>query len=165
MGIEGAFEYQSIHIYTVLVVAVVCLVVFAIGCSKGIARKYKQQLLTGIAIFQLAFEIFWRIIYITVKADTLLSWWPAYPCNVGGILLPIIALCNWERGKKMFYLFDLCDPGWNFLPGCNVFSNPQKCVAAYRLAADPDAGVWYGEIPSHAEAYALGDCGHADPSA
>ena len=85
---------------------------------KRVEAKHKQRLLVTIAIFQLMFEALWRIIYITIKGDTLLGWWPAYPCNVGGILLPIIALCNWEKGKKMFYLF-------GFVGGVLTFALPE----------------------------------------
>lgn len=118
LGIEGEFQYQAIHMNTVLIVAAVCLLVFAVGFMKRVEAKHKQRLLVAIAIFQLMFEALWRIIYITIKGDTLLGWWPAYPCNVGGILLPIIALCNWEKGKKMFYLF-------GFVGGVLTFALPE----------------------------------------
>ena len=117
LGAEGAFEYRAIHIYTVLVVAVVCLAACLLCGSKKIELHKKHCLLQGICWFQLAFEVFWRIIYVTVKGDTLLGWWPAYPCNVGGILLSILSLCNWERGKKMFYLF-------GFVGGILTFAVP-----------------------------------------
>ena len=118
MGLEGEFQYQAIHIYTVLAVVAVVVVTLFIGCSKRVNKAQKQQLLTGIAIFQLAFELVWRLLYITVKGDTLLCWWPAFPCNVGGILIPIIALCNWEKGKKLFYLF-------GFVGGVLTFALPE----------------------------------------
>ncbi len=118
MGAVGEFQYQSIHIYTVLAVAAACLLVVWLGCSRKLDAAKKRRCLVGISIFQLAFEVFWRVIYVTVKGDTLLCWWPAYPCNVGGILIPIIALCNWERGKKMFYLF-------GFVGGILTFAIPE----------------------------------------
>lgn len=118
LGVEGEYQYQPIHIYTVVAVLAVCLLVALIGCSRNVRMAKKQQLLKGVAIFQLAFEVLWRILYLTVKGDTLLGWWPAYPCNVGGILLPIIALCNWEKGKKMFYLF-------GFVGGILTFAVPE----------------------------------------
>lgn len=117
LGAEGDFQYRAIHIYTIFAVMAVCLVAAIISGSKNVDIRHKRRLLSGIAVFQLAFEVFWRIIYITVKGDTLLGWWPAYPCNVGGILLPIIALCNWEKGKKMFYLF-------GFVGGVLTFAIP-----------------------------------------
>lgn len=117
MGVQGEFQYQAIHLYSVLAVAAACLIVALVGRSRKVDVKGKQQLLRGIAIFQLAFEMAWRLIYLTVKEDSILCWWPLYPCNLGGILLPIIALCNWERGKKMFYLF-------GFVGGVLTFAIP-----------------------------------------
>lgn len=105
MGAQGEFQYQAIHLYSVLAVTVACLLVVLVGGSKKINEVKKQRLLVCISIFQLAFELAWRLIYVIVKGDHILCWWPIYPCNLGGILLPIIALCKWEIGKKMLYLF------------------------------------------------------------
>jgi uncharacterized membrane protein YwaF len=127
MGAQGEFQYQAIHIYTVLVVAAVCLVAFILGYSKKMNMKYKHRLLAGIAVFQLAFEIFWRLIYVTVKGDSILCWWPLFPCNLGGILLPIIALCNWEKGKKMFYLFGFVGGVLTFAIPDGIFCRDVMC--------------------------------------
>jgi uncharacterized membrane protein YwaF len=105
MGAQGEFQYQAIHLYTVLVVAAVCLAVILIGSSKRVSLAKKQCLLKGIALFQLFFEIGWRLIYLSIKGDSISSWWPCYPCNLAGILIPDIVLCKWETGKKLFYLF------------------------------------------------------------
>ena len=118
MGAEGEYQYQAIHVYTVLAVAVICLLAGLIGCSRRVDMKQKRHLLTGISIFQLVFEVAWRLIYVTVKGDDILCWWPCYPCNLGGILLPIIALCKWKVGKMMFYLF-------GFVGGVLTFSLPE----------------------------------------
>lgn len=117
MGAQGEFQYQAIHLYSVLAVAVVCVLVALVGGSKKVSAANKQRLLVCISIFQLAFELAWRLIYVTVKGDNILCWWPLYPCNLGGILLPIIALCKWETGKKMFYLF-------GFVGGVLTFAIP-----------------------------------------
>ena len=117
MGAQGEFQYQAIHLYSVLAVAVVCVLVALVGGSKKVSAANKQRLLVCINIFQLAFELAWRLIYVTVKGDNILCWWPLYPCNLGGILLPIIALCKWETGKKMFYLF-------GFVGGVLTFAIP-----------------------------------------
>lgn len=117
MGAQGEFQYQAIHLYSVLAVAVVCALVALVGGSKKVSAAKKQRLLVCISIFQLAFELAWRLIYVTVKGDDILCWWPLYPCNLGGILLPIIALCNWGTGKKMFYLF-------GFVGGVLTFAIP-----------------------------------------
>lgn len=117
MGIQGEYQYQAIHLYSALAVAAACVIVALVGCSRKVETKKKQQLLRLIAVFQLAFEVFWRAIYVTVKGDSILCWWPLYPCNLAGILLPILALCNWETGKKMFYLF-------GFVGGVLTFAIP-----------------------------------------
>lgn len=118
LGVQGEFQYQSIHLYTVLVVAALCVLAALLGSASRLDAARKRRILAGVSIFQLSFELLWRIIYITVKGDSLLCWWPAFPCNVGGIVIPIIALCNWERGKKMFYLF-------GFVGGVLTFALPE----------------------------------------
>ena len=71
----------------------------------------------GISIFQIAFEIIWRLVYLFIKGDPILCWWPSYACNLGGVLLPIIALLNWRKGKQLFYLF-------GFVGGVLTFAMP-----------------------------------------
>lgn len=118
LGAQGEFQYQAIHLYTTAIIIAVCVLVALIGSSKKVGADYKLRLLVGISIFQLAFELAWRLIYVTVKGDNILCWWPLYPCNLAGILLPIIALCRWETGKKMFYLF-------GFVGGVLTFAMPE----------------------------------------
>lgn len=118
MGTEGEYQYQAIHIYTVLAVAAVCLAVALVGRSNRVSGAQKKRLLLGISIFQLMFEVAWRLIYVTIKGDSVLCWWPCYPCNLGGILLPVIALCKWKTGKMMFYLF-------GFVGGILTFALPE----------------------------------------
>lgn len=118
MGNPGEYQYQPIHIYTVIVVALACLAAALIGGSRRVDDRQKQRLLVGISVFQLVFEVAWRLIYVTVKGDDILCWWPCFPCNVGGILLPVIALCKWKTGKMMFYLF-------GFVGGLLTFALPE----------------------------------------
>ena len=118
MGIPGEYQYQAMHLYTVMAVLLVCVLAVVCCRSRGITPAAKQKLLRGVAIFQLAFELAWRLIYWLIKGDTLLCWWPAYPCNLAGILLPIIALAQWKTGKKMFYLF-------GFVGGVLTFALPE----------------------------------------
>ena len=117
LGNPGAFEYQAMHLYTVLVVAAVCVLTVVLGFSRRMKDETKRKCLFVIAWFQLGFEIAWRLIFLILRGDSILSWWPCYPCNVGGILLPIIALTDWEKGKKMFYLF-------GFVGGVLTFAVP-----------------------------------------
>ena len=105
MGTPGDYQYQAMHGYTVIVVAFFFLIAVFLGSSKTLSERQKRGWLVGISVFQLVFEIGWRLIYVFVRGDALRCWWPCYPCNLGGILLPVFALCNWKTGKKMFYLF------------------------------------------------------------
>ena len=117
MGIAGDFQYQSMHFYTILAVGAGCIMAYFAGVSRKLDQKQKRKILYMVAVFQLGFEIFWRLVFWLVRGDSLASWWPCYPCNVGGILLPIIALTDWEKGKKMFYLF-------GFVGGVVTFAAP-----------------------------------------
>ena len=117
MGQQGDHAYQPIHLYSVAVVAAVVLLVTALSITKKLTPHKKRTLLAGICWFQLGFEVLWRLIYWLVKGSSLLCWWPIYPCNLGGIFIPIIALCNWKTGKKMFYLF-------GFVGGVLTFALP-----------------------------------------
>lgn len=107
MGIEGEYMYQPIHLYSLAAVflAVIVAAVFCFCNRKDSARC--RKLLVCISVFQLAFEILWRLIYLFIKGDSILCWWPLYPCNLGGILLPVIALIGSRRGKQLFYLFGI----------------------------------------------------------
>ena len=118
MGVQGEFQYQAIHVYSTVVVIAACVLVALLERKKKVGEESKRRLLVGISIFQLAFELAWRVIYVTIKGDNILCWWPLYPCNLAGILLPVIALCRWETGKKMFYLF-------GFVGGVLTFAMPE----------------------------------------
>ena len=105
MGVAGDFQYQAMHGWTVLAVAALLSAAVYLGLGKKIDDRGKRKILVAIAIFHVMFEIAWRLIYLLVKRDEISCWWPAWPCNLGGILIPVIALINWKTGKKMFYLF------------------------------------------------------------
>ncbi len=117
MGTAGEYMYTAIHWYSL---AGVLLAAAAILGSAAFLRnrpKAQRRLLWGVAVFQLSFEVLWRLIYLLVKGDPIVGWWPMYPCNLGGILLPVFALTDCTRGKKMFYLF-------GFIGGCLTFALP-----------------------------------------
>ncbi len=112
MGTHGEYQYQAIHLITTLVV--VLLVAGAAVWGKRGGRK----LVVAVSLFQLGFEVLWRVIYLWIKGEPVVSLWPVYPCNLGGILVPVIALCNWKTGKKLFYLF-------GFVGGMLTFALPE----------------------------------------
>ena len=118
LGTPGEYQYTAMYWYVVLAVVLLLAIVLYLGASKKISTINKGRILMGIALFQLAFEILWRLIYLFVKKDPISCWWPLYPCNLGGILLPIIALTKWRNGKKLFYLF-------GFVGACLTFAIPQ----------------------------------------
>ena len=47
LGVEGEYQYQPIHIYTVVAVLAVCLLAALIGCNRNVRMAKKQQLLKG----------------------------------------------------------------------------------------------------------------------
>lgn len=118
MGTPGEYMYQPIHLYSTAAVLAVFLIVIVISSFFRKSPQKYRKLLLGISIFQLSFEILWRLIYLFIKGDSLVNWWPMYPCNLGGILIPLFALLNWKQGKQMFYLF-------GFIGGCLTFALPE----------------------------------------
>ena len=127
MGTPGEYMYQSIHLWTVTVVAALFLFTVFAGHRLRHNTRTCRKLLTAIALFQLFFEIFWRLVYVFIKGDSLLCWWPVYPCNLGGVLIPVLALCDWQKGKKMFYLF-------GFVGGALTFAYPQGIFTSDALS-------------------------------
>ena len=118
MGTAGEYQYQPIHLYSTLAVALSVAVITILGIKLRKNEVKRRQLLKGICFFQLGFEILWRLIYLLVKGDSILCWWPIYPCNLGGVLIPIFALTGCKTGKKMFYLF-------GFVGGVLTFALPE----------------------------------------
>ena len=118
MGIPGEYQFTKNYWISLALVILSVIIVIVLGASKKIDEKNKNRILKGIALFQLGFEVLWRLIYLFVKKDNILCWWPTYPCNLGGIILPIIALTNSKLGKKMFYLF-------GFVGACLTFAVPE----------------------------------------
>lgn len=118
MGTPGEYMYQPIHLYSTAVVLAVFLATVLLTIYNRQNPQRSRKLLAAISIFQLGFEILWRLIYLFAKGDSVLCWWPMYPCNLGGILIPLFALLNLRRGKQMFYLF-------GFIGGCLTFALPE----------------------------------------
>ena len=123
MGTSGQYMYEDIHLWSIAVVAAVLILTVSLGYRLRHNPKANRTFLVSIALFQLFFEVFWRLIYVFVKGDSLLYWWPMYPCNLGGILLPIIALANHKRGKQMFYLFGFVGGVLTFAMPDGIFCN------------------------------------------
>ena len=123
MGTEGDYIYQSIHWWTLAIVAVVTARIFALGFALRKDPRARGRLLVAVAVFQLVFEVAWRLIYVFIKGDDPVWLWPMYPCNLGGILLPLFALLGCKTGKKMFYLFGFVGGVLTFAMPDGIFSN------------------------------------------
>ena len=117
MGTPGDYMYQSIHYYTLAAVGAAFVLALSLGLAWKRDAKRSRRLLVAVASFQLAFEVFWRLVYLFIKQDSILCWWPMYPCNLGGILIPLFALADNRRGKQLFYLF-------GFVGGVLTFALP-----------------------------------------
>lgn len=122
MGTAGDYSYQAMHLWTVVIVAAVTAVLLI--WQRFLCRQpdKKRLLVVAVSIFQIVFEIGWRIIYIIFKDAGFVALWPAYPCNLGGVLIPVIALTNWKTGKKMFYLFAFVGAMLTFAMPNGIFS-------------------------------------------
>lgn len=118
MGTPGEYQYQAIHWYTLAFVALLLLIIIPLGYSYRHSPVKSRRLLVAVSLFHLGFELLWRLIYLLVKKDPLSCWWPMYPCNLGGLLLPVIALKRLHRGKQLFYLF-------GFVGGVLTFALPE----------------------------------------
>ena len=118
MGTPGEYQYTQIHWYTLAAVATVLVIALVLSYVNRSNPKRSRTLLVGVAVFHIAFEILWRLIYLFVKQDSILCWWPMYPCNLGGLLVPIAALFKLGKLKKMFYLF-------GFVGGVLTFALPE----------------------------------------
>lgn len=118
LGNEGEYMYKEIHIVSTIIVVSVLIIISIIASIKKIPDKSKRIILNSIAIFQLSFEILWRVIYLFVFNTELVNLWPMYPCNLGGVLIPIIALLNNRTLKDMFYVF-------GFVGACLTFAMPE----------------------------------------
>ena len=122
LGDQQNHDYGIMHLIVVICVFAMLIIFFLLGKSKKISSKNKRKILIGVSIFQLVFEVSWRLIYLFVKGDSIIWWWPMYPCNFGGILLPIIALIDNKTMKKMFYLFGFVGACLTFAIANGIFS-------------------------------------------
>jgi len=74
MGTPGEYMYQPIHLYSTAGVLAIFLALVVIALRFRKAPDKSRKLLLGISIFQLIFEIGWRLIYLFVKGDSLVNW-------------------------------------------------------------------------------------------
>lgn len=118
MGTPGDYSYSPMHLWTVIIVLTVTVAVAFFGYKNRNHPRRTRSMLVAISVFQLTFEIGWRLIYLLVKDAPLVDLWPMYPCNLGGVLIPVIALFKLRRMKQLFYLF-------GFVGGVITFAMPE----------------------------------------
>lgn len=125
-GTRGEYMYTSMHWWTLVCVGIAAILVLLPVFLRPKDRVLHRRILVGVSVFQLMFECLWRLVYLLVKGNSILCWWPMYPCNLGGILIPLAALLRAQRVKKLFYLF-------GFVGGILTFALPEGifCTDVY----------------------------------
>lgn len=117
LGTPGDYSYEPIHLWSTAVVLLFTVAISFFGYKNRNHPRRARMMLVAICAFQLLFELGWRLIFFFVKDSSVVDLWPMYPCNLGGILLPVIALLKLRRLKRMFYLF-------GFVGGVLTFAIP-----------------------------------------
>ena len=126
LGNEGEFMYKEIHIVSTIIVVTILIILSIIASLKKISDKNKRIIINVVAIFQLSFEVLWRAIYLFVFDTELVNLWPMYPCNLGGVIIPIVALINNRTMKDMFYVF-------GFVGACLTFAMPEGIFCIFHV--------------------------------
>lgn len=119
-GVPGDFSYGAIHIGSILIFLFVLIAVTFAGIKMS--KNSQRKIVITAAVFSLVFEVFWRIIFFINKAE----WpdlFPFYPCNIAGLLVPIIALTKNKTLKEMFYVFAFIGGIITFVYPQGVFTN------------------------------------------
>lgn len=122
-------EYSLLYWITLVITLAILGTLIALSLSKKVSYKVKQRVLIGVSIFHISFEVLWRIVYIIFKHSSFASIWPMYPCNLGGIIVPIVCLLNTKKGKDLFYAF-------GFIGACLSFALPGD-MFCYNFMAFP----------------------------
>lgn len=127
--VEGDFSYSAIHWISFAAVVLITVALALVAASKKVSDRAKNITILSVAVFQLAFEVGWRILYMC-KGDSFLSLWPFYPCNLAGILLPLALLLRSGRMKDCFYVFGFIGGVITFCYPVDIFITPylQFCI-------------------------------------
>ncbi len=113
-GVAGDFAYKETHLGSII--ALLLILIFACLIGRRLSKKSQNIIIVAVSVFALVFEIFWRILYV-IRGVGWQELYPFYPCNIAGILVPIIALTKNKTLKEMFYIFA-------FIGGVITFSYP-----------------------------------------
>ncbi len=123
-GVPGDFSYGTIH----MVSAAALILVTAVMCVIGTQMKKSSQrkVIVAAAVFSIVFEIFWRLVFWKNEVK-LIDLWPFYPCNLAGILVPLIALSKSRILKDLFYVFAFVGGVITFVYPQGIFTNQYLC--------------------------------------
>ena len=124
----GSYIYKAPHL-----VSMAIFIVMLAGILVGVyylakkSEKHYQTFLKCFAIWMLVFEIVWRVVFLILgdeKTNIDYPWYPAYPCNLNAILIPIAVLCNSKTMKHMFYVFGIVGAVLMMVYPTDIFTQP-----------------------------------------
>ncbi|HZK39194.1 MAG TPA: YwaF family protein [Clostridia bacterium] len=119
-GVPGDYSYGKMHIIAFAVLIVVSVTMCIIG--SRLSQKNRRNVLVATAVFAVALEIFWRGVWIG-RGLPMAELWPLFPCNLAGVLVPLIALSNNKTLKNIFYVFAFLGGVTTFVYPYDVFTN------------------------------------------
>lgn len=119
-GVPGEFAYGQRHLISVIILIVVTVLMCIVG-SK-LSPENRRRVVVVVAVCALAFEFFWRGIWIG-RGVPVAETWPLFPCHLGAVLVPLIALLNNKTLKDIFYVFAFLGGVVTFVYPVDVFTN------------------------------------------
>lgn len=119
-GVSGDFSFGTVHLLSVLFV-IICSVGLTLWGMKS-SDKARRNILITIASLAISFEVFWRIVY-AFKGVGFSGLYPFYPCNVAGVIVPLIAFSKNDKLKRLFYVFAFIGGILTFAIPDGIFNN------------------------------------------
>lgn len=119
-GVPGEFAYGKMHLISVIILIVVTVLMCIVGSKMS--RQNQRKVVVVVSVFALAFEVFWRGVWVG-RGVPLAETWPLFPCHLGAVLVPLIALLNNKTLKEIFYVFAFLGGIVTFFYPLEVFTN------------------------------------------
>lgn len=119
-GVPGDFSYGTIHLSAVIILILITFVMCLAGAKMSKASQ--RKVIVAAAVISIVFEIFWRIIFWK-NGEKLIDLYPFYPCNLAGVLVPLIALSKNKILKELFYVFAFVGGVITFVYPQGIFTN------------------------------------------
>ncbi|MDR1629759.1 MAG: YwaF family protein [Oscillospiraceae bacterium] len=120
-GVPGDFSYGTVHILAVVFLVLLSAALSVFGAKK-MSETGRRKTVVTLAVLALGFEVFWRIVFLA-RGKEAIELYPFYPCNLAGLLVPVIALSNNKILKEMFYLFAFIGGVVTFAIPDGIFTN------------------------------------------